>query len=158
VTEPLRIIFDVDAEPEHAFWIWTQRTSMWWPPSHTAAKRKGTRLVFEPRPGGRVFERDPDGNEADWGTVVEWQPPARLVYLWHIFSDSGDATEVDVRFMANGDGTTKVELEHRGWDAFDDGASRRERNQVGWRRLIGPYTRACAARPVTVGAGALPER
>jgi uncharacterized protein YndB with AHSA1/START domain len=143
VIEPLRIVFDVDAEPDHAFWIWTQRASMWWPPSHTAAKRKGTSLVFEPKPGGRVFERDPDGNEVDWGTVLVWEPPRRLVYRWHIFSDTNDATEVEVRFVANGNGTTRVELEHRGWDAFDDGTTRRERNQGQWHRLIPAYARAC---------------
>ena len=147
--DPLRIVFDVDAEPDHAFWVWTQRASMWWPPSHTAANRKGTNLVFEPKPGGRVFERDPDGTEADWGTVLVWEPPGRLVYRWHIFGDASDATEVEVRFVANGDGTTKVELEHRGWDAFDDGATRRERNRSGWRRDIAIYARACAtSRPV----------
>ena len=157
--EPLRIVFDVDAEQEHAFWIWTQRASLWWPPSHTAANRKGTSLVFEPRPGGRVFERDPDGNEVDWGLVLVWEPPGRLVYRWHIFGDTSDATEVEVRFVANGDGTTRVELEHRGWDTFDDGATRRERNQSGWRPLIVLYARACAAsRPVPPPQAPIPRR
>src|SRR5262249_39884400 len=111
VSEPLGIVFDVDAEPDHGFGVWTQRASMWWPPAHTAANRKGTRLVFEPKPGGRVFERDPDGNEVDWGTVVVWQPPGRLVYRWHLFADATDATEVEVHFAAHGDGTTRGELE-----------------------------------------------
>jgi uncharacterized protein YndB with AHSA1/START domain len=159
VTEPLRIVFDVQAEPDHAFAIWTQRASMWWPPSHTTAKRKGTRLIFEPRPGGRVFERDPDGHEVDWGSVLEWQPPGRLVYLWHIFGDADDATEVEVRFVANGDGTTRVELEHRGWDAFDDGATRREHNHSGWDLLIPPYARACGAhRPTPPAQATVPQR
>jgi hypothetical protein len=69
----------------------------------------------------------------------------RLVYGWHIFGDSCDATEVEVRFVANGNGTTRVELEHRGWDAFDDGTTRRERNQGQWHRLIPTYARACGA-------------
>jgi uncharacterized protein YndB with AHSA1/START domain len=145
VIEPLRIVFDVDAEPDQAFWVWTQRASMWWPPSHTAANRRGTSLIFEPAPGGRVFERDPDGKEVDWGSVLVWEPPERLVYDWHIFSDACDATEVEVRFVAKGNGTTRVELEHRGWDAFGDGAIRRERNQGQWHRLIPTYAQALAA-------------
>ncbi len=62
------------------------------------------------------------------------------------FSDASDATEVEVRFAANGDGTTRVEFEHRGWDTFDDGATRRERNLTGWRPLIDVYVRASTAR------------
>ena len=124
VIEPLRIVFDVEGEPEHAFRVWTQRASMWWPPARTA-KRKGTSLVFEPGPGGRVFERDARGNEVDWGSILVWEPPGHLVYRWHIFGGASDATEVEGRFVANGDGTTRVELEHRGWDTFDGGGGGR---------------------------------
>src|SRR5262249_25496589 len=66
-TAPWRLVFEGDAEPDPAFGVWTQRASMGWPPAPPAANRKATRLVFEPKPGGRVFERDPDGNEVDWG-------------------------------------------------------------------------------------------
>jgi uncharacterized protein YndB with AHSA1/START domain len=99
--------------------------------------------VFEPHPGGRVYELSPSGNQVEWGRVIAWEPPERLVFRWHIFSDSNDATEVEIRFHANKDGTTTVELEHRGWDAFEDGSHRREQNATGWPGLIAPYVAAC---------------
>ena len=141
--EPLRLVFEVKCDQAHAFSLWTEKSSLWWPASHTTRREKGTAVVFEPYPGGRVYELSPSGNQVDWGRVLAWEPPARLVFRWHIFADSNDATEVEIRFHANKDGTTTVELEHRGWDAFEDGSHRREQNATGWRSLIAPYVAAC---------------
>ena len=33
MTEPLRLSFDVACPPEHAFSMWADRTSLWWPPA-----------------------------------------------------------------------------------------------------------------------------
>jgi uncharacterized protein YndB with AHSA1/START domain len=141
--EPLQLAFDVDCQPHEAFALWTEQTALWWPPSHTASKRKGTRIVFEPRTGGRVYERSPTGTEVDWGTILAWEPPRRLVYRWHLLSDPADATEVEVVFRPNANGVTTVMIEHRGWDAFEDGTERRDRNRVGWAQLINCYADAC---------------
>ena len=61
MTAPLRMSFDVACGVDHAFTTWTARTSMWWPASHTVAGESGLDVVFEARPGGRIFERAPDG-------------------------------------------------------------------------------------------------
>ena len=55
---------------------------------------------------GRVYERTPDGTEHDWGEVEVWDPPRRLVYLWHIYGERADATRVEIRFIRSGDTTT----------------------------------------------------
>jgi uncharacterized protein YndB with AHSA1/START domain len=141
--EPLRLRFDVDCSPTEAFTLWTTRTTLWWPASHTLSGTRGTAIIFEPGANGRIYERSQSGEEKDWGTVLHWEPPNRLVYTWYIFSDPEDATEVEVNFRANPDGATTVAIEHRGWDAFDDGAHRRDQNQIGWQGLVAPYTRAC---------------
>jgi Activator of Hsp90 ATPase homolog 1-like protein len=144
VTDPVRLVFDVDCYPEQAFRLWTDRAHMWWPRTHTSTRSSATRVVFEPMVGGRIFERRPDGNEVDWGSIVTWMPPRNLVYRWHIFSGTSDATEVEVWFYDNGDGSTRVYIEHRGRDAFPDAEERRERNEEGWHGLISAYRSACA--------------
>jgi uncharacterized protein YndB with AHSA1/START domain len=143
--EPLRLVFDVDCGVDDAFELWTERASLWWPPSHTSTRSRATRVIFEPRQGGRILERRPDGTHVERGSILVWAPPDRLVYKWHILSeDSADATEVEVNFEENGDGTTKVHIEHRGWEAFVDGEDRRDRNEAGWFGLVESYTAACA--------------
>ena len=96
--EPIRLSFEVRASPAHAFEVWTGRISQWWPADHTVSGSPGLTVVLEPRAGGRIFERESGGTEHEWGEVTVWDPPSRLVYLWHLRRDRADATEVEIRF------------------------------------------------------------
>ena len=94
-------------------------------------------------PGGRIFERTTGGTEHDWGEVTIWEPPTRLGYLWHLRRDRADATEVEIQFIDRGDATTRVEIEHRGWEALGaDGESWRDRNHGGWATLLPHFVAA----------------
>jgi uncharacterized protein YndB with AHSA1/START domain len=141
--DPLALEFTVACPPEMAFDIWARRTSLWWPHGHSVSGEPGLTVTFEPRPGGRVYERTPGGAEHDWGEVLVWEPPHRLAYLWHLRFDRADATEVEVTFAAEGGGTT-VSIVHRGWERLGDkGAERRERNRKGWAGVTEHYRRVC---------------
>ena len=126
MTEPIEIAFEVACSPDHAFDIWARRTSLWWPPSHSVSSAPGLVVTFEGRPGGRIFERTPEGVEHDWGEVLAWEPPHRLAYLWHLGTDRGRATEVEIAFA--GAATTTVTIVHRGWERL--GAESVERVEV----------------------------
>ena len=144
--EPIRIAFDVATPPRHAFEVWTARIAQWWPADHTVTAEPDLTVVLEGRAGGRIFERTHDGVEHDWGEVTVWEPPTRLAYLWHLRRDRADATEVEIRFVDRGDATTRVEIEHRGWERLGaDGASWRDRNLGGWSTLLPHYEAAVTA-------------
>jgi hypothetical protein len=137
VIEPLRLSFDIGCPPDHAFAVWTTRLSSWWPKGHSASGNPDTTVVFEPRLGGRIFERTPDGTEIDWGEITQWSPPERLGYLWHITRNRSDATTVDLHFVALDDGTTRLDIVHDGWERLGaDGPVFREANTSGWNALI----------------------
>jgi activator of Hsp90 ATPase-like protein len=145
--EPLHLAFEVDCPLEHAFDTWTQRTSSWWPPSHTVSGEPGLEVVFEGRAGGRIFERTPGGREVEWGEVTVWDRPRRLSYLWHIRTDRSDATEVEIRFSEQGASRTRVEIEHRGWERLGaKGAGWRTVNRSGWDGVLPHYVAACTRR------------
>jgi uncharacterized protein YndB with AHSA1/START domain len=143
--EPIELDFTLDCSPRHAFDVWTNRTAMWWPSAHTMSRDPNVAVTFEPRAGGRIFERTPDGAEHDWGTVLAWEPPALLRYTWHIATEPANATEVEIAFAADGD-RTKVHIVHRGFDRLGEfGEEWRRTNRLGWAGVLPDYRRACAA-------------
>jgi uncharacterized protein YndB with AHSA1/START domain len=135
---PLVVEVDVAASIEHAFDTWVDRCALWWPTGHTVSGSPVS-IVFEPRPGGRIFERAGDGTEHDWGEVIAFERPRRVDYWWHLFFDRSEATLVEVTFAPSGEGT-RVRIEQTGWDALGDaGRARRERTVSGWAATTAPY-------------------
>lgn len=146
--EPIRHEFDVECPLEHAFSTWTADIGRWWPSDHSVSGERGLQVVLEGRRGGRIFERTSAGVEHDWGEVTTWEPPHRLVYLWHLRRDRADATEVQICFLAVDPHTTRVEITHRGWERLGADAEHwRDRNRSGWAGLLPHFvTAATAAR------------
>lgn len=138
--EPVRRTVSVARSVEDAFRVFTEEIGSWWPlETHSkASDRDGVEAetaVMEGRVGGRLYERVSDGTEADWGRLIAWEPPHRVAFEWHV---TGIATEVDVRFSPDGDGT-RVELEHRGFDRLEKGEARRDSYLGGWGAVLGRY-------------------
>jgi uncharacterized protein YndB with AHSA1/START domain len=142
--EPLALDFTVACTPEHAFATWATRTSTWWPTSHSVTADPDLTVTFEPRAGGRIYERTPAGEEHDWGEVLAWEPPHRLAYSWHLRQDRRDATHVEILFAPHDDGT-RVTIVHTGWERLGErGEPSRDRNRRGWSGLLEHYVRAAA--------------
>jgi uncharacterized protein YndB with AHSA1/START domain len=142
--EPLLISFELASSPEHAFDTWTRKIGSWWPREHTASVDPGATIVLEPLLGGRLFERTAAGVEYDWGRIVEWEPPERLGYTWHIRRDARDATDVSITFTGLDSGRTRVDIVHSGWDRLGAGGEHwRDRNRGGWDGVL-PFFVAAA--------------
>jgi hypothetical protein len=148
VTAPLRLSYAIDCPAEHAFEVWTRRLSSWWPKDHSVSGDPDTVVTLEPRLGGRIFERTPDGAEIDWGEITVWDPPHGLAYVWHIGRERADATDVELTFVDLGDGTTRLEIVHDGWDRLGaEAATWQEANVRGWDALMPAYAAAAGPRP-----------
>jgi uncharacterized protein YndB with AHSA1/START domain len=147
---PIRKQLRVKAPPARAFEIFTVGMSRWWLKTHTINPTKSplTDIVIEPREGGRWFERGEDGSECQWGKVLAWEPPARLLLAWQITAqwqfDRSLVTEVEIRFTPDGSGT-KVELEHRYLERLGDTAeAMRTAFEGGWGRLLEEFATKAA--------------
>src|SRR5438874_11633220 len=117
----------VEAPIERAFRVFTEDFDRVKPREHNMLAVEIAETVFEPRVGGRVFDRGVDGTECQWGRVLAYEAPARIVFSWDISprwqieTDLDKASEVEVRFVEEGPGRTRVELEHRHLDRHGDG-------------------------------------
>jgi uncharacterized protein YndB with AHSA1/START domain len=118
---------EVDAPVERAFSVFTEQFGRVKPPEHNMLGVDIADSVIEPRAGGRVYDRGVDGSEFQWGRVIAFEPPNRLVLGWHlnpqfqIETDLDKTSEVEIRFIAETPERTRVELEHRKLDRHGDG-------------------------------------
>jgi uncharacterized protein YndB with AHSA1/START domain len=119
---PIVRAVQVKAPPARAFDLFVNHMQDWWPKGRTIGKNPHVTIVTEPHEGGRWFERDADGNETQWGKVLAWEPPGRLLLGWQIDSqwtyDPDFVTEVELTFAPADDGGTVVTLEHRNLERF----------------------------------------
>ncbi|HXA28772.1 MAG TPA: SRPBCC family protein [Candidatus Angelobacter sp.] len=117
----------VDAPVDRAFTVFTQDMASWWPTSHHILQAPLAEMIFEPRAGGSVIDRGTDGSECRWARVLAYEPPSRLVFSWDITmswqveTDPARASEIEVRFIPEGEARTRVELEHRHIDRHGEG-------------------------------------
>lgn len=106
---------------------------------------------MDPRAGGRWYEINVNGEECIWGTVVEWQPPEKVVLSWHLQpdwtfnADMARASEVVLEFVAQGKESTRVEMEHRHLERHGEGWEQL-RGQIGsdggWPAILELYVKA----------------
>jgi uncharacterized protein YndB with AHSA1/START domain len=150
----VRKALSVNLPIARVFAAFTQNMAAWWPATHHIAKQAFTEITVEPRPGGRWFEVAADGSECDWGRVLAWEPPNRVVFSWHLQADWNfdpnpeKASEVEVRFFADAADKTRVELEHRklerhgeSWEKVRTGVD----SPGGWTAILEHFAKAVAS-------------
>jgi uncharacterized protein YndB with AHSA1/START domain len=126
----------VEAPVDRAFAVFTEGIGTWFPPEYNLLAVPIAERVFEPRRGGRVYDRGVDGSECQWARVLVYEPPNRVVISWDISprwqieTDRAKTSEVEVRFISEARDRTRVELEHRHLERHGEGWER-ERDELG---------------------------
>ncbi|HWE11148.1 MAG TPA: SRPBCC family protein [Solirubrobacteraceae bacterium] len=117
----------VEVPIDRAFHVFVRDFARIKPREHNMLGVEIAETVFEPRVGGRLFDRGVDGSECHWGRVLAYEPPNRVAFSWDISpqwqleADPAKTSEVEVRFIAETAQRTRVELEHRNLDRHGDG-------------------------------------
>jgi uncharacterized protein YndB with AHSA1/START domain len=134
---PLHKSIRVAFPPDAAFRRFTHEIGSWWPlRSHSVSGERAETVVFEPHVDGRIFEKSLDGKECDWGKVLAWEPPRRVVFTWHPGRAPELAQEIEVRFVPDGEGS-RLELTHSGWEKFGaKAAGARRAYGLGWGYVL----------------------
>jgi uncharacterized protein YndB with AHSA1/START domain len=151
--EPVRKSIVVNTGIERAFALFTGQFDAIKPREHNLLSVPIDETVFEPRVGGHIYEVGIDGSRCQWSRVLAYEPPSRVVFSWDIGPtwqlepDPARTSEVEVRFIAESETRTRVELEHRhldrhgtGWQAVADGVD----GDAGWPLYLTRYTEVAA--------------
>jgi uncharacterized protein YndB with AHSA1/START domain len=138
----------VPASQQRAFEVFTAGFGDFKPREHNLMASPIAKTVFEPRVGGHIVDIADDGSECPWARILAYEPHDRVVFSWDIgpdwqlVADPDNASEVEVRFVAESPERTRVELEHRhldrhgpGWEAVRDGIA----DDAGWPLYLDRY-------------------
>ncbi|WP_433574739.1 SRPBCC family protein [Nocardia brasiliensis] len=139
---------------DKAFKFFTQSFGAWWPSAYHIGRARMADAILEPEAGGRWFERGVDGTEHEWGRILEWESPYRLLLTWQINGhwqydpDPRRASEIEVRFIAGGSDRTRVHLAHHYlnrlveghvvWQTIEDGG--------GWHGVLETFAAIAEAQ------------
>jgi len=132
---PIRREVLVDAGPETAFDVFTAGIGRWWPVAGHSVHGAGGTVAFT---GGQLMEQSASGQQAVWGTVIRWEPPAAVAFTWHPGRTPERPSHVEVTFTAAGP-QTLVTLTHSGWEVYADPAAMRAEYDHGWPIVLGHY-------------------
>jgi uncharacterized protein YndB with AHSA1/START domain len=145
----------VPAPVDRAFAVFTDGLSDWWPRDYTWSGDRLEVIALEPREGGHCYEIGPGGFHLDWGTILAWDPPGRLVLAWQISParvpepEPARASEVEVTFTtttaAASGSSTEVTLEHRHFSRHGDSAAAYRSgmdSEQGWPLILSRYAAA----------------
>jgi uncharacterized protein YndB with AHSA1/START domain len=150
-TEPaVKKTITVKTDAARAFRVFTEDFDSWWPRSHHIGKSPMKRAILEGAQGGRCYTEHEDGTESDWGSVLVWDPPRRLVIAWKITSewthepDLAKSSEVEVRFTPEGRDATRIDLEHRLFSRLGPGGESMRKgvdSEGGWGMLLQEFAK-----------------
>lgn len=134
-----------------AFDFFVDELATWWPAAYTWSQEVLQDMVIEPQVNGRCYEKGPNNFICDWGRVLVWEPPHRLVFSWQIsprrepVPNPAKASEVEVRFTADGPQTTQVVLTQRHMDRHGEGSEMYQEMMAspqGWPYILAQFVTA----------------
>jgi uncharacterized protein YndB with AHSA1/START domain len=147
----IRCAVDVPLSAQRAFALFTEHLAIWWPREYSWGQDVLEHIGLDLKEGGRCYELGPHGFRCDWGRVLSWEPPRRLVLAWHIrprrepVPDPRKASTIEVIFAALTPAQTRVDLEHRDFERHEAGAEEYRNGLAsadGWPLILERYRSA----------------
>lgn len=137
---PVKKTLRVDLPIEVAFQLFTEQVNEWWPiDSHSVGGQAAAATTLEGKPGGRFYETQNDGSQVNWGRVLDWEPPKRIVLSFYPGRAVDSAQRLVVSFCTEAGGT-RLTLVHSGWERLAEQASAVHRNfEYGWDPILESY-------------------
>ena len=142
----------VAISPAAAFEKFRHDIARWWPREYTYSGDAMEDLYMEGRKGGLLWERGPEGFRVDIGRVMRWVAPEKMIVRWHISPSHRPepnperASEVEIRFIPDGNDGTRIEVEHRDFSkhgtAGGEYASRMG-SETGWPFILKKFAEHC---------------
>lgn len=143
--------FDVSASAKEAFETFVNHFSSWWPKEYTWSQDALTSIGITPKQNGLCYEKGPYNFRCDWGRVIEFEPPNKIIFTWQIspervpVPDPEKASIVEIKFDEKNAWNTVISFVHRDFSRHGkSGGHYREvmDSAQGWSYILHQYEKA----------------
>lgn len=140
----IELEFDINAPHDTVWSALVESPGDWWPGAHHAAG-PDSRMVFEPRPGGRFYEDDGKGGGLLWYTVLAIAPPTSVTLAGYIAPPwGGPATSLLTLSLKPVGERTMLKVLDSLFGSVDEKFA--ESTHAGWQQILGEALRAHVER------------
>jgi uncharacterized protein YndB with AHSA1/START domain len=154
ILDPIERGVTVPVPAERAFSHFVDDFAQWWPQTYSWSGDVLEDSGIEAFAGGHCYEIGPGGFRCDWGTVIVFERPLRLVFTWQINPDRTPqpdqerASVVELLFSGSDDhgGLCRVTLVHRGFERHGESAEAYRaalNGPEGWTFILASYAGYC---------------
>ncbi len=136
----------IAAPPAKVFRAYVEKINQWWPWqgkefrfSFAPEGVEPSEIHFEPKLGGRYYERFADGSEFDIGRVTRYEPPHKFAFTWtgRDWPEGESLFELTFEEAKHG---TLLTLIHSGFEIFgDDAAEMVQGYDTGSKEILGAF-------------------
>ena len=134
----------IHAPVTHVFDVFTRELGDWWPPDLTFSGADFQAAGSEHLQGGNWFEVNRSGIRTDWGEVLVWQPPERVILSWRVSvtrtqEPPDKASQVEFRFQVAEPDSTEVLVQHSNFARHGKAAEAMRAgmaSDAGWRAIL----------------------
>ncbi|MGA2552713.1 MAG: SRPBCC family protein [Burkholderiaceae bacterium] len=151
----VRKTLSIGCSVAHAFTVFTEKMGQWWPATHHVGDVPFVEINLDRRTGGAWYEINANGERGEWGHVLAWEPPHRVILSWHLDAkfqyhpELERASELELRFIEEGPSRTRVELTHRHLERHGEGyEGLRELLDGGWVGVMAQFQELAEATRV----------
>jgi len=137
---------------DNAFRKFLNELNEWWPKEYTWSQDKLEKISIDGKKDGLCTEIGHHEFRCDWGRVMELTENEQIELKWQIspkrepIPNPENASDISIKFTANGKFTTSLEFEHYNFENHGDGAEEYQKmmnGEKGWEFILNSYKKYC---------------
>ena len=150
--DKITIAIKIKNNKKIAFDSFVNKFNKWWPEEYTWSGNVLEIINIEPKVNGKCYEIGPNHFRYDWGRVLKFEHPNKIVFTWQISPsrvpepNPDKVSEIKIEFITINKSFTRTEFEHKCFSKHGDGWENyleTLKSEQGWPYILDKFKMFC---------------